>query len=279
KNLLISGAPIQEINTVRKKFSLIKGGGLAKILYPRTVYQFLLNDVVGKHTERFVSSGIMYPEKISLSLIKKIFKKYNIPLNFSLDGLRFPKKNQSSLKKTFVIGNNQIACEKTKLVLEKYNFTTKILKTNFAGTIQEYESLILKSIQRHLKKLKPKMAYIWGGEPTVRVTGRGKGGRNQELALRMAIQFYKNEEFQRFSKGFLTFVSFGTDGRDGPTDAAGAIVTKNTYSEIFKAGQFRTPEEFLIHNDSYNALTLSNSLIKTEYTGTNLNDIAILFLV
>ncbi len=284
KSLLRSGAKINEINTVRKKFSLLKGGGLAKLLYPRNIYQFILNDVVGKNSEKFVSSGLLYPENVSLKRVKHILKKYNIILDFDIHSLSFPKNNKSSVKKTFVIGNNQIACEKAKNILEKNHYRTKLIVSNFSGSIEKYEFLILKTILKSINKISrlSPTAYIWGGEPTVNVQGNGLGGRNQELALRMCIHFYKNKRIQSFfENNNMIFVSIGTDGVDGPTDSAGGVVSKDTYQDIIKNQNLetiKTPEEFLKNNDSYTALSLADSLIKTGYTGTNLNDLSLLFL-
>lgn len=274
KSLLKSGANIKEINTIRKKFSLLKGGGAAEILYPRKVYQFILSDVIGKNSEKYVSSGLLYPESISIQTIKKILKKYNIILDFDISKIAFTKKKKSSVKKTWIIGNNQIACEKAKSILEKYNFNTKIIKSNFSGSMEIYQELIRKKIFQVLQKSKKNEACIWGGEPTIKIQGKGKGGRNQELALRIALELNKID-INNFD---FAFVSFGTDGIDGPTDAAGAIVDFNTYKKIQSQIQERnlktTVEEFLQNNDSYHALKLSSSLIKLGYTGTNLNDIS-----
>lgn len=279
KSLLKSGANIKEINTIRKKFSLLKGGGAAEILYPRKVYQFILSDVIGKNSEKYVSSGLLYPESISIQRIKNILKKYNITLDFDISKITFTEKKKTSVKKTWIIGNNQIACEKTKSILERYNFNTKIVKSNFSGSIEQYQEFIQKKIIQVLQRSKKNDAYIWGGEPTLRIQGQGKGGRNQELALRIAIELNNIETKKNFD---FVFVSFGTDGIDGPTDAAGAIIDFDTYKEIQNKIQERklktTIEQYLQNNDSYHALELSNSLIKIGYTGTNLNDISFLVI-
>ncbi|MCS7205936.1 MAG: DUF4147 domain-containing protein [Leptospiraceae bacterium] len=277
-SLLKSGASIQEINTIRKKFSYLKGGGVAELLYPRVVYQFLLNDVVGINTEKHVSSGLLYPEEIPFRTVQELMEKYQVKTSFDLSKLSFPEKKRTSLKKTFLVGNNEIACIKAKEILESHGFSAFIKRTQIQSTLEEYEKEIQKSIQALLKEPRHQTAHLWGGEPTLKVTGKGKGGRNQELALRIAI-FFEHIKTQLPMGYEWGFVSMGTDGVDGPTDAAGAIVDPNTYSTIYgKTQKSKLPEAFLQENDSYHALLLSDSLIKVGYTGTNLNDLAILFV-
>lgn len=271
KQLLKSGASIQEINTIRKKLSLIKGGGLAEILYPRPVYQFILSDVIGEDSEKFVSSGPMYPDDINEDFVWNLIKKYHIDIN---KNIQFPKKKQSSLKETYIIGNNQIACLKLKEVLDN-DYDTYIKKFNFTGNIEEYTKIIHNDIANFLKKPKPYTAFIWGGEPTIKVMGNGKGGRNQELCLRMSLYF---DEYKQ-NNHLILFSSFGTDGIDGPTDACGGVITQNSLSKINEKLQnsqskYKNLLEILNNNDSYYGLSLINGLIKTGPTGTNLNDLS-----
>lgn len=278
KRLLLSGATIQEINTVRKKFSYLKNGGAGEILFPRKIYQILLSDVIGEDSHKHVSSGLLYHEPISLQDVIRILKKYNITLEVEMEKLSFPEKKQSSLQQTWIVGNNRIACEIAANILKSYNFTTKIVKSEFQDTIENYEKLILFSLREEIKSINEKTALVWGGEPSVTVTGNGKGGRNQELVLRITRYM---DEFKDYVSRII-FVSFGTDGIDGPTDAAGAMMdfeTREILETMLRETKSNsTIDDFIANNDSYTALSLAGSLIKTGPTGTNLNDISIAFL-
>ncbi|GIX41053.1 MAG: glycerate kinase [Leptospiraceae bacterium] len=271
EQLLKSGASIQEINTIRKKLSLIKGGGLGEILYPRPVYQFVLCDVIGKNAIEYVSSGPMYPDTTKDEELWSLIKKYNINIK---QNLKFPLKKRSSLKDSYIIGNNEIACKKLQDVLNEH-YKTKIKIYNFSGNIEDYEELISNDIKHIINNSSISIAYIWGGEPTIKIKGNGKGGRNQELCLRIA--FYL-DKLKNINKN-LYFCSFGTDGIDGPTDACGGIVCQNSISKInkillSKSLNYKNPKEILNNNDSYFALNLIDSLIKIGPTGTNLNDLS-----
>ena len=271
EKLLKSGATIQEINTIRKKLSLIKGGGLAEMLYPRDVYQFLLSDVIGPNAEEYVSSGPMYPDKTSDEKVYQLLEQYSIEWSKKI---LFPQKNRTSLKSSYTIGNNEIAAQKLKESLIEEGYRAEILRINFTGNLVQYEQTISNDIKNFLEKPKNKHALIWGGEPTIRITGTGIGGRNQELCLRIAFCL---KEFSQY-KNKILFSSFGTDGIDGPTDSAGGIVfcdSVQKINDLIKNHQeYSSAEDLLRNNDSYTALNLIDGLIKIGPTGTNLNDLS-----
>ena len=271
EKLLKSGATIQEINTIRKKLSLIKGGGLAEMLYPRIVYQFLLSDVIGPNAEEYVSSGPMYPDQTSDEIVYQLLKQYSIEWNKKI---HFPRKNRTSLKSSYTIGNNEIAALKLKETLIELGYRTEIRMLNFTENLDEYEEMISNDIKNFLKIPRNKHALIWGGEPTIRVTGIGIGGRNQELCLRIAFHL---QEFLQY-KDKILFCSFGTDGIDGPTDSAGGIVFCDSVQKINNLiknhHDYSDARDLLRNNDSYTALNLIDSLIKIGPTGTNLNDLS-----
>lgn len=274
KKLLKSGASIQEINTIRKYLSVIKGGGLADLLYPRETYQFLLSDVIGEESEKYVSSGPMYIDTdYNVDDVIKLLEKYHIKINKKIE---FHKKNKSSLKKNFTIGNNAIACETLKLTFEGYQITSHINKKNFSGSIEDYENIITSDIINFFKNPTRNTAMIWGGETTVVVKGSGKGGRNQEISLRIGKIL---QQYDPAHRNNCSFVSFGTDGIDGPTDAAGGIVFTNSTDRINTILKneniyYKSLEDILKNNDSYFALSLIDGLIKLGPTGTNLNDLS-----
>ncbi len=274
KQLLKSGANIIEINTIRKQLSLIKGGGLAELLYPRETYQFLLSDVIGENSEKYVSSGPMYIEPYQKEEdIIKLLNKYHIKLN---KNIKFPNKTKTSLKENFTIGNNAIACEKLKETLEEFHLTAHIQYKNFSGSIDEFESIISSDIKNFFKNPKKNTAMIWGGETTVIVKGSGKGGRNQELSLRIGKLLH---QYSSFCKENCAFISFGTDGIDGPTDVAGGLVFPESIEKIntilkTQKTKYMHFDDVLNNNDSYLGLSLIDGHIKTGPTGTNLNDLS-----
>ncbi len=186
-----------------------------------------------------------------------------------------PPENKTSLKETYVIGNNKIACNKLKNVIDKYHRESIIKITDFSNSIQNFESIIYKDIL-NINLDKP-IALIWGGEPTIKITGTGKGGRNQELCLRIAYRLSNLHPFKK--ENTFLFCSFGTDGLDGPTDAAGGIIDFFSFQRIneilpLTSLPYKNALEMLENNDSYHALHLIDSLIFLGPTGTNLNDLS-----
>ena len=266
KRLLSSSLPIQKVNQVRKALSLIKGGGLGEVLFPRKVYLFLLSDVIDKKPIRHVSSSPLYPERIPRKSLEKLFQKYELPLN--LLPSKIPVKRRSSLKKTYLIGDNHKALQIAKTIFQKMEIPAHIFRHSLTYPIEKVERILFKDICSLKKKEKPRVA-IWGGEPYLEVKGKGKGGRNQELALRIALKMAQEKDFP---KNFF-FLSFATDGIDGPTDSAGGFIQKESIELIRKDLTFY--QEALQENNSYYALEKLSAHIKTGYTGSNLNDIMI----
>lgn len=284
-DLLRCGATINEINAVRKHISDFKGGWLAKKAYPATVVSLLLSDVVGDPLD-VIASGPTVPDTTTFGDAISILKKYNIwekvpssIQNLLLDGTRgvepeTPKKGDKVFEKVhnLVIGSNRAACLAAKDELERNSVKTLFLTSYMEGEAREvgtFLGTLIREIVNSGNPLSRPCALISGGETTVTVVGKGKGGRNQELALAASLKI------KGLDGGVLASVN--TDGVDGPTDAAGAIVDGYTIKRAEEKNL--DPIEFLLNNDSYTFFSKLGDLIFTGPTGTNVTDIAVIVVV
>ncbi len=270
--LLKSGASIVEINTVRKHLSAVKGGRFAQHVAPANVISLVLSDVLGDRLDS-IASGPAYSDSSTSQQALEIVARYNIQLSkeaLEVLGEETPKKLDNV--ESHVIGSVKIACEKAQELAEEMGYNTLLLTTSLDCEAREAGRMfgsIAREIKSYNRPIKKPCAIIAGGETVVHVKGNGKGGRNQELALSFALS----------TEGLdgVALCSVGTDGTDGPTDAAGGIVDGQSAQKIRQAGY--SPEELLENNDSYNALKIANDLLITGPTGTNVNDIVILLVV
>jgi glycerate-2-kinase len=283
--LLKCGATINEINTVRKHISDFKGGWLAKKAYSATILNLILSDVVGDPLD-FIASGPTVPDSTTFSDAVNVLKKYALwdkaPASIKKvlsDGEKgkipeTPKASDEAFKKVFnvVIGNNRFASLAVCEYLKPEGLNTLLLTATLEGEAR-HVGIMLSSIANEVTVsgnpvLKP-AGIIAGGETTVTVTGKGLGGRNQEIAL-AASQKLKGIDG-------VVVASLSTDGIDGPTDAAGAIVDGKTLTKAAKMGL--VPEEYLAKNDSYHFFSQLGDLIFTGPTGTNVNDISLIVVL
>jgi glycerate-2-kinase len=280
--LLKCGATINEINTVRKHISDFKGGWLAKKAYPATILNLILSDVVGDPLD-FIASGPTVPDSTTFSDAVRVLKKHDLwnktpasirkVLSEGEKGLipETPKANDEAFKKVFnvVVGNNRFASLAACECLKFERLNTLMLTATLEGEARHI-GVMLASIALEVSvsgNPVPKPAgIVAGGETTVTVTGKGLGGRNQEIAL-AALQKLKGVDG-------MVVASLSTDGIDGPTDAAGAIADGKTLARAMKTGL--VPEEYLANNDSYHFFSKLGDLIFTGPTGTNVNDISII---
>ena len=283
KLLLASGANISEINTVRKHLSKIKGGNLARVIFPGSIINLAISDVIGNSLEDIIS-GPTYWDSTTFYDAYSVLKKYKIwdkvPLSVQKTILRgikgevleTPKKTFKIFEKTssFIIGNNRIALESAMRKAQKLGFDTEILTDSDSGEARE-RAIYYTSIFKKLIQSEKSICLLSGGELTVTLKGKGKGGRNQEFILACLIEMSKIST----DKNWL-IASIGTDGIDGPTDAAGAWVTPEILKKAKKLNL--NPIEYLNNNDSYNFFSQTGGLIKTGPTKTNVMDIRI-FLV
>lgn len=278
-SLLRCGANIEEINMVRKHMSSIKGGLLAKHAYPATLISLLISDVVGDPLPS-IASGPTVPDPSTFSDAFHVLRRYGIWNEIS-DSIRThmskglegkipesPKPSDPYFRKVYnmIIGSNRIALNAASVKARQLGLTPIIL-TSFIEGEARHVGTVMASIARESTvqtgSLQRPNVFLTGGETTVTVTGGGKGGRNQEVALSASLRI-------KGLKG-VTIVSVGTDGIDGPTEAAGAIVDGSTVKRANEIGM--NPIEYLDDNNSYHFFDKLGDLIMTGPTGTNVNDI------
>ena len=280
--LLKSGASIDEINTVRKHLSQLKGGRLAARLYPATVLTLIISDVVGDGIDA-IASGPTAPDPTTFHDSEQVLKKYDlwsqIPKNTrrvisaGLSGSipETPKRNNKVFMRVHnvIVGNNRASCLAAASAMTKAGYKTQVLSIQITGEAREAGRIfgsIVRDIRENSLPFAPPAALVAGGETTVTVRGKGKGGRNQELALAAAVKIT--------GSGEVVVGSFATDGIEGGTDAAGALADGSTITRGLKFGM--DPEEYLRSNDSYHYFSRLEDLVITGPTGTNVNDIMIL---
>ena len=280
--LLLAGADIFELNTVRKHLSALKGGKLAALAYPATVVSLLLSDVIGDPLD-VIGSGPTAPDSSTFADAIAVLEKFALldrvphPVRTYLergasgDAPETPKPGQAFFKDVhnFIIGSNRLALEAAAREARKRKYRTLILSSSMQGEtrhVARVHAHILREVQRSGHPVAAPACILSGGETTVTVKGKGKGGRNQEFALAAAIEIAESRN--------MLVLSAGTDGTDGPTDAAGAIATGNTVRRALEIGF--EPQKNLQDNDSYPVFEALGDLIKTGPTGTNVMDVHML---
>lgn len=266
-DLLRCGASIEEINTVRKHISNVKGGKFAQHCFPATVYGVVLSDVIGNRLD-MIASGPACSDLTTVKEATDILEKYEISVDGDVLDLikrETPKNIENAIH--LISGSVSELCISAKRYAEVLGYKAEILHDNEQGESKDLGIILGNLAKKHANTDTP-LAFIVGGETVVNVKGNGKGGRNQETALSASIVI-------RDIENVLVF-SVGSDGTDGPTDAAGGIVDGYTYELIAMYGV--SPEAMLEDNNAYNALMLANGLIMTGPTGTNVNDVAVVLI-
>jgi glycerate 2-kinase len=284
KLLLACGATIHEFNTVRKHLSRAKGGRLAQMAYPATVASLILSDVVGDDLD-VIASGPTVPDSGTFQDARKILKGYVIwdqlaPSVRSHIGKGLagqiedtPKSDNPAFKRCsqVLVGTNLHALQAAGNKAEKLGYRSLILSSKVEGEAREvakFYAAIAKEVLSSENPLKPPVCALSGGETTVTLRGEGRGGRNQEFALASAIAIEGLDS--------VVVLSGGTDGTDGPTDAAGAIADGTT---VARAREKKLdPGDFLQRNDSYTFFQQLQDLVMTGPTRTNVMDLY-MFLV
>ena len=289
KTLLASGADIDEMNCIRKHISKVKGGGLTRIASPARLINLILSDVIGDRIGT-IASGITAPDPTTFQDALSIIGKYSLEdklpqavkdhLAQGREGKipETPKASDSVFRNTvnIILGNNTLACDAARKTAQRLGYDTRILSTTLAGEASEaglYFAQLAKDIDSGKSGIAKPAAIIAGGETTVTIRGKGKGGRNQEMALAFAIELYRIYP----SSSNIFFLSAGTDGSDGPTDAAGAFVTP-ALMEKMKAISAKAAAS-LAENDAYHFFSNTGDLFKTGPTYTNVCDIEILVII
>ena len=274
--LLASGAEITEINTVRKRISAVKGGKFAQLCSPAHVYSVILSDIIGDPLD-MIASGPAYPDSSTCGQAREIVRRYGIqiaPETEALLEVETPKALDNVT--TMVTGSVKQLCRAAAETAATLGYEPVVLTAELCCQAREAGSF-LGTIGRHhgqaMSEAAPeerrKLAFIAGGETVVKLLGKGLGGRNQELALAAAPHIAGLDNVAVFS--------VGSDGTDGPTDAAGGYADGQTAAKLL-AETGRTVEEVLADNDAYHALKATGGLIITGPTGTNVNDLTVLLI-
>ncbi len=265
--LLASGADIVEINTIRKRLSAVKGGKFALAAAPARVFTIVLSDILGDPLD-MIASGPAYPDSSTCEAAKEIVERYGIRLSEQarkLLDIETPKElNNVTTCVTGSVKELVSACADTT---KKLGYTPVVLTDQLCCEAKEAGSF-LSSIAKSHSKDGEKLAFIAGGETVVHLTGKGKGGRNQEIALSAAIGLESIDNACVFS--------VGSDGTDGPTDAAGGYADGDTVATLKEKSI--DIHKVLADNDAYNALKETDGLIITGPTGTNVNDVAVVLI-
>ena len=267
RQLLACGADIKEINTIRKRLSRVKGGRFAQHCDPAKVFSVVLSDVLGDPLD-MIASGPASPDQSTSKEALEIVKKYQLQISPNVMEL-LEKETPRELKNvsSVICGNVRALCNSAKETCEKLGYKVIVLTDQLSCEAREAGSF-LAAIAKTYNTVGKKLAFIAGGETVVHLKGYGKGGRNQELALSAAIGLEGLENTAIFS--------IGSDGTDGPTDAAGGYVDGFTKAHLTEQGIDIYRE--LENNNAYEALTRSGGLIITGPTGTNVNDLTVLLI-
>ncbi|MBQ7559426.1 MAG: glycerate kinase [Synergistaceae bacterium] len=266
--LLSCGADIVEINTIRKHLSSVKGGRFAQLCAPAHVFMVVLSDVLGDRLDS-IASGPAWPDSSTSEEALAIVKKYELkvkPELMKVLSTETPKKLDNVT--AVITGSVTALCEAACEIAKSKGYNPLVLTTTMTCEAREAGSFVA-SVAREVKNsgrpVKAPCAVIVGGETVVHLTGHGMGGRNQEFALAAAENISGVEG--------IVIASLGSDGTDGPTDAAGGIVDGKT-AAILKSKGINI-SDVLKENDAYNALKAADALLMTGPTGTNVNDVAI----
>ena len=266
RELLASGAEIQEINTVRKRFSAVKGGRFAALAFPAQVVTVVLSDVLGDRLD-MIASGPACPDLSTCQEAQAVFRKYKLTCTREMEdllGVETPKVLTNVT--THITGSVRQLCTAAEKTARDLGYAPLVLTDRLSCTARD-AGIFLGNIAGYYSSLGQPMAIICGGETVVQVTGHGKGGRNQELALAAA---------RGLSGLDACLFSLGSDGTDGPTDAAGGYVDGSSWEKLQAQGI--SVHQVLQNNDAYHALRAIDGLLFTGPTGTNVNDLTVLLV-
>ena len=262
--LLACGAEIVEINTIRKRLSAVKGGKFAAHCAPAKVEAIILSDILGDPLD-MIASGPVSPDSATCDDAQKITEKYRLRLSEDTVALlRVETPKNLDNVNAQVVGSVRELCRAAGEACRSMGYETIFLTDQLNCEAREAGRFLAAILRSHRNDGK-KTAFLAGGETVVHLTGKGKGGRNQELALAACEGIHGMQN--------AAVISVGSDGTDGPTDAAGGYVDGASYDELCKNGI--KLHGVLQENDAYHALLAIGGLIVTGPTGTNVNDICI----
>lgn len=267
QQLLSCGADIVEINTIRKRLSAVKGGKFAKICAPARVYSIVLSDILGDPLD-MIASGPVCPDSSTCAQAVGITEKYRLILSKKAgEYIRQETPKVLDNVESHIMGSVRALCAAAAGACEKLGYRPLILTDQLTCEAREAGSFLAAIARSHCNTGED-LAFIAGGETVVHLTGRGKGGRNQELALGAAEGIAGLDNVAIFS--------VGSDGTDGPTDAAGGFCDGKTKERL--TGYGIDIHDVLRQNDAYPALKRCEGLVVTGPTGTNVNDVAVLLI-
>ena len=267
--LLACGADIVEINMIRKRLSAVKGGRFAHFVAPAHVFAIVLSDVLGDRLDS-IASGPAHPDGSTVREAMRIVEKYSLSMRPGLlDALKEETPKTLDNVTTIIAGSVAALCSAAEKAVRELGYVPLLLTTTLSCEARD-AGAFLASVAREIRSsgnpLKPPCAILLGGETVVHLKGKGMGGRNQELALAAAAGIRGLAD--------TAVISVGSDGTDGPTDAAGGLVDGETVPAI--SGLGLDLEKILADNDSYHGLDACGCLVRTGPTGTNVNDLTIL---
>ena len=265
--LLAAGADIVEINTVRKRLSAVKGGRFAAHCAPAQVFSIVLSDIVGDPLD-MIASGPACPDRSTCAQALAVAEKYRLHLSPRARALLCQETPKALTNVTTKItGSVRALCAAAEKECRALGYEPVLLTDRLTCEAREAGSFLASVARTHAAATRP-LAFLAGGETVVHLHGTGTGGRNQELALSAALGI----------EGLCNALvaSAGSDGTDGPTDAAGGISGGGTAAEMRRRGV--SPERALEDNDSYHALRAADALFFTGPTGTNVNDLSLVLL-
>lgn len=267
--LLACGADIVEINMIRKRLSAVKGGRFAHFVAPAHVFAIVLSDVLGDRLDS-IASGPAHPDGSTVREAMRVVEKYSLSMRPGLlDALKEETPKTLDNVTTIIAGSVTALCSAAEKAVRELGYVPLLLTTTLSCEARD-AGAFLASVAREIRSsgnpLKPPCAILLGGETVVHLKGKGMGGRNQELALAAAAGIRGLAD--------TAVISVGSDGTDGPTDAAGGLVDGETVPAI--SGLGLDLEKILADNDSYHGLDACGCLVRTGPTGTNVNDLTIL---
>jgi glycerate 2-kinase len=282
--LLASGANIHEVNAVRKHISRLKGGQLARLASPATVLSLMLSDVIGDDLD-VIGSGPTAPDASTFLVARAVLEKYGLlakaprsireRIESGIKGeiADTPKQSEKLFLRVqnMVVGSNNLAVQAAAAEAKRLGLRPLVLSTRIEGETRDVARMhaaIAREVVASGRPAKPPLCLVSGGETTVTLRGDGLGGRNQEFVLAAAIDLA--------GAGRVVVLSAGTDGTDGPTDAAGAIASGSTVPRAHAAGL--DPAKFLANNDSYHFFEPLGDLLKTGPTNTNVMDVRLVLI-
>lgn len=267
RQLLSCGADIVEMNTIRKRFSRVKGGRFALHCAPARVFSIVLSDIIGDPLD-MIASGPAYPDSTTGADAERIVNKYRLNLSPAMrELLKEETPKLLTNVETMITGSVRELCNAAAKACEERGYGTTILTDSLNCEAREAGAFLAAMARYHQGETRS-VALIAGGETVVHLSGTGKGGRNQELALAAAEGIADCRDTAVFS--------VGSDGTDGPTDAAGGYADSGTAGKLREKGI--SIYEILRNNDAYRALEACDGLIITGPTGTNVNDISVVLI-